>query len=622
MPCIKIMARWVVVLVACAGIVLPLGAFAASDLQWKEETFTKTTFEEDIKVVLKDILRRNGLEAFFRPGVEGIVTFEFSNMPLQAAFNKILEEQGLAYEYLAETKTVTLFKRGTQSFAEDIFTPKFTDLTEVMAALERFNLLDGDIKMKHDSVTNSLFLKGDQVKVSNLIRIANRIDEAYNNKAEKDLKSHQIKLDMKNMDNSMASTTVEVKVIPLRYASVGTSKTTFQGESVSLPGIIESLKVFVGALEVRDERSDKTPNPKLESAIAQAIALGPMGKPVVSIDQRTNSVIVQGTSEQIGRIQKVIEELDQRVPLVEIEVMIVDGLADVTRQLGVNWGMAANFGEKGVQLATPTGVISTGAVPTLGLTAKDAGTASTTQSGMLQIASQRGLGAGFIYQGARHVLDATLSAMANDDKLQTIASPKVVTLNNLAAQITNSNNTNFIVTTGDGTRADIKTVSSGISLEITPSVILPQEKTQSRMVRLNINARNSTPGASNANSISTNDQQVRTNVIIPEDGTFIMGGLFNTSRAEVETGIPGLKDIPIMGRLFRSNTAQEQKRETVFLITPKIIDPLEIVAGKEGKQFRAQMARQRTLLAQETDGLQDKSKLINLPRDMMVDEEE
>lgn len=635
--------------------IYPTDIFAAEDITWKHDIiFTKTTYDEDITVVLKEVLKRNGTEVFFRPGVEGKVTFEFTNVPLQAVFNKLVEENGLAYEYLPATKTVTISKRGAHSVTEEIFTPKFSNLEDVYTALQRFNLLEGDIKIKSDPLTNSLFLKGDQVKVANIKRIADRIDDAYNNKNEKDLKAQQLdmemkfkarqqEMEMKSMDTTMASNDIKVKVIPLRYANVGTSKTTFQGESVTLPGIIESLKAFVGAVEVRDDRTDKTPDPKMENAIAKAIALGPMGKPVVAIDQRTNSVIVQGTTEQIERIENVIKELDQEVDLVEIEVMIVDGLADVTRQLGLNWGMQGNIGD-GNQLKTPTNVVSSGTVAGLTLIPKElspassvttlagvpgtvsataATVASTNQSGVMQLYSRSGLGAAFIFQGAREVLDATLSALAKDDKLQTIASPRVVTINNLTAQITNSNNTSFIVTTGDGTKSDIKTVSSGISLEITPSIIppLPSKKGQEKdFVRLTINARNSTPGASTKDSMSTNDQQVRTNVIIPKNSTFIMGGLFNTSRAEVETGVPGLKDLPLLGMLFRNNTSQEQKRETIFLITPKIFKPNEIVADLHGKKAKSQMERQRYFLNREQDDIQNKSKLIDLRH--MVEEDE
>lgn len=620
-------ALWLAVALTCVS--LPA---RAAELVWKEETFTKTTFEEDVKVILREVLQRNGQEVYFRPGVEGEVTFDFSRMPLQAAFNKLIEEQALRYTYNEPTNTVTIEQSRSVTLVDEIFTPKYSALTDILAALKRFGLMDGEVRIKPDHGTNALFLQGGQARVADLKRIAGQIDEAYKNRREKD---RQDLVDRLKQADADADKAIEVKVIPLRFANVGPSKTSFQGEQLTLPGIIDSLRAFVGSLEVRDTETGKS-----SSAAKDELSSKPWDKPTVSIDQRTNSVIVQGTAHQIERIANVVAKLDKPVPLVEIEVMIVDGLAAVTRQLGVDWGYNIAVGPNAPGLQPAASVISGDTVNSLALTPKtnqgasstvtslETGTqttstaavaASTVKSGVVQVAVQNGLGAGFIYQGTRALLDAKLDAMARDDKLQTIASPRVVTLNNLSAKITNSNNINFVVTTGDGTKSDIQTVSSGMSLDITPSVIRDYSQDslaggKGYLVRLEINAKNSTPGEAGASSVTTNDQEVQTNVIIPDGKTFIMGGLFNTTRVEGETGVPYLKEIPILGGLFRTNTSQDQKRETVFFITPKVYESTVhssfLPVGYEEKGY---MERQKGLLDGEKESLRTRSRLLTLP---------
>lgn len=606
----------------------------AADIQWRDDTFTKTTFEEDVKVILREILQRNGMEVFFRPGIEGDVTFEFSNLPLQAAFNKLREENGLAYSYDETTNTVTVFNAQSQAFIDKLFIPKNSSLEDIIRALERFGRLDGQVDIKADYKTGSLFLKGPQDLVSDLERLAGQIDEAYKSRKDAELVAWQRNLDKRSINQSLENSKTIVKVIPLRYASVGTSKTAFQGESVEIPGILESLKAFVGSIEVRDVT--KTDADKKKPVVPG----NKSNKPIVSIDQRTNSVIAQGSESQVARIESVIKELDKPVPLVEIEVMIVNGQANLSEQLGVRWGINQAVGPNANNVASAESVVSTGSTTQIALSGEEIQEASTTtvtdlgnvttssatnasiiNSGVAQAAvTASGLGAGFIYQGTRMLLDATLSALASDDQLQTIASPRVVTLNNLQAKITNSSNINFVVTTGDGTKSGIETVSTGVTLEITPSVILDLQEKGVDMVRLDINAENSSLGAVSTSSVQTDEQEVQTNVIIPEGTTFVMGGLFNTSRVETESGVPGLKDLPLFGGMFRTRASSEQQRETVFFITPRVFRPEEIKMSLAARQIRAYVNAQGDKLDLTSEEIRAKSRLLDISQELSEDE--
>ncbi len=108
--------------------------------------------------------------------------------------------------------------------------------------------------------------------------------------------------------------------------------------------------------------------------------------------------------------------------------------------------------------------------------------------------------------------------------------------------------------------------------EITPSIVPAVAIGEGNLIRLNLNAINSAPGADVFGQIDVRSQEVQTEVLVPNGGTYIIGGLFDDTRREQESGVPGLKDIPVVGRLFKENTANSALSETIFFITPRIVE--------------------------------------------------
>ncbi|MEO5326645.1 MAG: hypothetical protein H7829_00195 [Magnetococcus sp. THC-1_WYH] len=600
-------------------ILIPIPS-AFADLTWKSDvTFTKTTFEEDIRIVLREILQLNQTEVFFRPGVGGVASFVFTNSPLKVAFSKLMEEYNLTFSYSDSTNTVTISPATDLDLLGDVFIPQFGTVDEIKSSLAQFKLLDQSVTITSDPATGAMFLEGDRAKVDKQKKLMDRIDRVIKDGKEKKLAELQREREELRYSEERQDFHKEIRIIPLRNATVGNTKTTFQGQNIEVPGIIDSLKAFVGSEEItvvdgksrRREESNSQEDPLSQSQRSS--------KPIISIDRRTNSVIVQGTLAQIELIQSVVMSLDQSVPLVQIEVMIVDGEASVTEQLGVRWGHGQNFGQNSNQLVPPNNLVSA-----VELTKAPGVTNDPLKVGNYQVQSDAsGLGATFLYKGSRALLDATLQAMANENKLQTIASPRVVTLNNLQAKITNSNSINFVVTTGDGTKADIKTVRTGVSLDITPSVIPKGDGKTSEpkpMVRLDINVENSSIGTVSTSAVQTAAQEVQTSVIIPDESTFVMGGLFNTSRVEAEDGVPFLRSIPLLGAMFRTNTSSQGKRETVFLITPKVFIPESITNDRKGMQLQEYAQGRLQELERSQEDIRHHSPLLDLTADPSEDE--
>ncbi|MBF0145966.1 MAG: type II secretion system protein GspD [Magnetococcales bacterium] len=608
----------------------------AEELKWKEEKFNVTFVDADVRDVLTDILKRNDKTAVFLPGVQGVVTFDFRDNPMliEAAFNKILAENNLTYTFDVGNNTVKVLQAASAAVVDDIFTPNYGDLQSILDAFARFGL-GGGVEITADHIANVLFFHGAQADVTTLKKIATEVDASLQNiqnRKLKDLEQQRLQSSVsveeerarREKEEIDAERSVTVEVIPLRYTNVSQSTTSFQGEKVTLPGILDSLRAFVGPITVYDaSKEDK------KSAQESPTSVSSGNKPVVSVDVRTNSIIVQGTPNQIKRVIDVVKKLDKEVPLVEIEVMIVAGTADASRKFGIQLGTTNLFGPNASQIQpseTGSGSVST-------LTFPESGSSSTdipVKLGETQMLSTNdGFGAQFIYRGTREFLEATIDNLASNGKVQTVASPRVVTLNNLPANISNTVKiTNLAVssvTIGDtksssSSSQNQSSVEAGVTLVITPSVIHTDEDDGTRLVRLAIDAKNSKADPLNEGIASTSGQGVQTNIIIPDGATFVLGGLFNTRRSESHSGIPFLKDLPVVGNLFGNKASTDTREETVFFITPKVFSYKDIVTT-QGVRAKDYVEGQRSVLDQEQKTLERESQLLSMPV-MNVSEDE
>ena len=163
----------------------------------------------------------------------------------------------------------------------------------------------------------------------------------------------------------------------------------------------------------------------------------------------------------------------------------------------------------------------------------------------------------------------------------------------------------------------LQEIQTGLTLEITPSIVPAETDRSEALVRLNLRAENSTPGAGVFGQIDVKSQEVQTNVLVPDGATFVIGGLFDDSSITKESGIPGLKDIPILGALFRNSTNSKSLGETIFFITPHLVDERSVlqddIAVKVGSEDYIRRER-RALTNEVNDSANTNAPLSPRPR--------
>ncbi len=273
----------------------------------------------------------------------------------------------------------------------------------------------------------------------------------------------------------------------------------------------------------------------------------------VSVDNRTNMIIMTDTRETIRKAVEIVERLDRVTPQVIIEARVVEVNTNFAKQFGVQWGADA-----GIFNDDPAaGIGPQRSYSVLG------GTYGYGMSMNLPPSSYSGtLGFDFTrIAGTPFVLNARLRAMESRSEGKIISAPKILTLDNKAAQIKQGVEIPYSVTDNEG-NVNILFKNVDLLLEVTPH-ITPDNRIS---IVLNI-TKNDIAGAEQ--QIST--KEAKTEFLINDGDTIVIGGIRKTNILYGEDGFPGLSKIPLIGWLFKNKTDQEESQELLIFITTKIV---------------------------------------------------
>ncbi len=265
-----------------------------------------------------------------------------------------------------------------------------------------------------------------------------------------------------------------------------------------------------------------------------------------------NLIVVEDLPGFAGRIGRLIEELDVQPKQVMIEAKILEISLDDTEQFGIDWKRL--FGS------------STGTSGSVGTTGLASGNAAAPKQG-------------FFFSILNKNTEAFLSALATKGRVRTLATPKLLALENQEAKAVIGDSTGFKVTTTINlvTTETIQFLESGVILKVTPSV--------DQRGRVLMKVHPEVSSASLADGIPSKKSTEVTTELLCEDGQSIfIGGLIKSASSRNRTGVPILGDIPLLGRLFSNDVESVNSSETIVIITPYVIrEPSEAEKFSEEK---------------------------------------
>jgi type IV pilus assembly protein PilQ len=268
----------------------------------------------------------------------------------------------------------------------------------------------------------------------------------------------------------------------------------------------------------------------------------------ISQDERTNRVIVTDNEERLEKMRSLLAALDMPEKQVMIEARIVEASSTFTRDLGVQWGL--HFQDDTASV--------------LGIRRADVGVGGiTTPPPLAGVASSAGGAAGISFGtlGSDIRLDLRLSAAATIGQVKIISTPKIITLNNKAAKISQGQSIPYSTVSAEGTKTEF--VEAALTLEVTPHVA------SDGTISMKIKATNNSAGTGSPPPI--NKKEATTEVQVMSGETTVIGGIYQDSESDEDSGVPWMQDIPLFGWLFKSNSKQKTKTELLIFITPKIV---------------------------------------------------
>ena len=300
-------------------------------------------------------------------------------------------------------------------------------------------------------------------------------------------------------------------------------------------------------------------------------------------EPRTNQLFVTDVPARLEQVQQLIARLDIAVPQVLIEARIVEASDTFGKSIGVRLGGADLSGLPGWR--TGAGSTSRGAIggsyEAVAYSTTESETQSDTQNSNFVNLPSSGAG-GFtpakfavslFSPRVRKFLDLELSALEADGKGKLVSSPRVVTADKTKALIEQGTEFPYQQATSSGATS-VAFRRATLRLEVTPQI------TPEGNVILDLDISKDSRGETTAAGIAINTKHIKTQVLVENGGTVVIGGIFELTETENEARVPVLGDIPIAGNLFKNRNRATSKQEMLVFITPKMVTDRIAGAGR------------------------------------------
>ncbi|CAB3772203.1 Type 3 secretion system secretin [Paraburkholderia humisilvae] len=598
--------RCAVLAVAAAAAVGASAAVCAAAVPWRTDVINYVADHKDLHDVLREMSSASGVPIWISAKVQGNVSGRFEMKP-QQLLDRMASTFGLVWYYdgatlrvydTDELKTVTI---GLQLATN----------ADLRRALERLDLADARFPLRYDDLTRTVIVSGPPRYVELIQDVANLVD-----RNSQDAQRHQV-----------------VRLFPLQYAWATDHTVTVDGQSITIRGVATILHSLYagaapggsqtapqsssrrlrsvgdpsGATDGKIQRASyapaaganwtaglpgllgggggggdrpaqrnaplpndnraATPDTAYDDHGSREVDVAPGDEPTIQPDPRTNSVLVRDYPDRMASFESLIRSLDVRPAVVEIDASIIEITDNALEQIGVDWRLHSGSVDfetgngQSVQ-ASPSASLNPNGFPDLsnGNTSSSLSAIPTTPAGGVFTA---------VLGNAGRFLLTRVSALQQTDQAVLNATPKVATLDNVEAIIDNKQT--FYVPVAGYQSADLYSISAGVSLRVLPMIVRHDDATS---IRLNVHIEDGQlTGQTVGNLPVVTNSTIDTQALIAQGESLLIAGYSVDQSDNMQTGIPVLSKIPVLGALFRHKNKSGQKFQRLFLLTPRIVVP-------------------------------------------------
>jgi type IV pilus assembly protein PilQ len=299
----------------------------------------------------------------------------------------------------------------------------------------------------------------------------------------------------------------------------------------------------------------------------------------VSVDPRTNQLIVTDVHENISLAEDLVNHLDTQTPQVLIEARIVEATTNFTRDIGIQWGgntlnSAATGNPTGIAFPSTVGAAG-GAVDSVtnanGLQLGASGAASPNYVVNMPAAVGTGSGGALgvtlgSLNGAVNI-NLRLSSLENTGNVRIVSAPKVMTLDNIEASI--SQGTSIPISVVSAAGANTVFVDAQLNLTVKPHV------TNESSILMNVHITRNEPDFVNVGARGDPTilkREAKTQMLVRDGDTAVIGGIYTRNTGLSYTKVPWFADIPVIGWLFKNRRENDDRTELLIFITPRIVN--------------------------------------------------
>lgn len=554
------MARlWLYSLLLCAA----MQPARAADLRWPNKPFQVSASEKRLPDFLRELTASQGTTAVIDPKVEGTISGKF-NESAQHILKSVCSMFGLTYYYDGSLLYIDV---ASEARSEVLPIARGSGM-RLRDSLERMQVPDSRYPITINDAEGTLMVSGPKRYVETVRAAVRAVD-----------------------DRSIADERAEIQLFPLKYSWASDFRINRAGKEMTVPGVVTVLRNLYG----RNRAPATGTGPSLStsrgatrqaklrmgegggggmgipsadpSQMLDAMGGGEMGLgtqnnwgsgqlPQFQADTRLNAVIVRDTPDKMAQYRRLIESLDVKPRLVEIEVTIMDISQADLDSLGVDWRLHTRH----IDLQLGGGNGNQGL--SFGNLTNEAGTTMATVGSGLQFT-------GAIGSDVTRYLLTRVKALAERGQANFVARPKVLTLDNTEAALENLQE--FYVRVDGFQDASLFNVTAGTAVRVTPLVV---DENQNRAVMLTIDIADGNLSGETVDNIPVvRRRSITTQAMVDEGKSLLIAGYTTEEKINATSGVPLLQDVPIIGNLFKFQEKRQNNMERFYLLTPRLIIP-------------------------------------------------
>lgn len=536
----------------CAALTLTAATGHAAELRWRSKPFQIVANEKPLADFLRELAASQGTSAVIDPKVEGTISGKFSVAGgAQVILDSVCATYGLTWYYDGSF----LFIDSVSDVANEVLPISEGSALRLNQTINRLQITDSRYPLVVNEKEGSIFVSGPKRYVE-LVRQAVRLAEDPNKQSDR----------------------AEIRFFPLKYARASDMQVVRDGKQVTIFGMASILRNLFGknsspsvagtsparigpTRQVRMSNGESTSVARLDMGSSNENITVNTAPPQFQADTGRNGVLIRDLPHRMGQYAALIESLDIRPRQVEIEVTIMDISSDKLNSLGIDWRAHGKHGDLQIGRGDRTPLTFAN---------------GTTEAGQTGEATPRGMVlTGSIGNTLRDYLLARVNALAEVGQANFVARPKVTTLDNVEASLENSNE--FYVKVDGFQDAGLFNIKAETSLRVTPLIV---DESTNRGVMMSINITDSSLGPVLSDNLpSIRRRNVNTQSLVEEGKSLLIAGYSSEESSKVETGVPGLSAIPVIGNLFKYKEQKQVNMERFYLLTPRLISATEVMAA-------------------------------------------